>query len=80
MKKTKEPVPRFRVGDWVSFLFGADHPVAQIVEDRGPIGYKGRRLYTIRWRVSPDLTQTFDFPEENLEPASASDHENAMKA
>jgi hypothetical protein len=48
MRKPKEPKPRCRVGDWVSFLYGAGRAVALIIEDRGPIGVKGRRLYTVR--------------------------------
>jgi hypothetical protein len=66
--KTKKPSkPRFKVGDWVSFLFAIQKVVAQVIEDCGPLGYKGRHLYRIRldrtW-TEPDL---FELPEDDLE-------------
>ena len=30
--------PRFRTGDWVSFLYGTRRLLVQVIEDRGPIG------------------------------------------
>ena len=47
MSKVKEPAPRFRVGDWVSLLYGLRKVRAQIIEDRGPLGVGGRRIYRL---------------------------------
>jgi hypothetical protein len=69
MKKAVRPKPRFKVGDWVSVAFGTGRTTVQIVEDRGPIGATGRRLYEIRWEVGPDAVSTFPVPEESFEPA-----------
>ena len=45
---------RFRVGDQVRFLFGVSKVEGTIVEDRGPIGVGGRRLYRIRFQFAAD--------------------------
>jgi hypothetical protein len=73
MKKVKERPARFHVGDWVSFEYGPRRVVAQIVEDHGPIGVNGRRLYDVRLKVSPEAIFTFAMPEGYLEPAVATD-------
>ena len=71
MSKTRAPKPRFKVGDWVTFLMGYRNVVVQIIEDRGPIGVKGRRLYRIERHFDdgdrePDR---FEMPEEDLTAA-----------
>ena len=49
---------RFRVGDYVSFAMGRTQRVrAIIVEDRGPIGVGGRRLYGLRFQMSAEYDQ-----------------------
>jgi hypothetical protein len=48
MRSTKKERARFKVGDWVWFLYGTSNTFAQIIEDRGPLGFKGRHLYRIR--------------------------------
>jgi len=62
--------PQFKVGDWVSFPFGFQNAVARIIEDRGAIGVKGRRLYRVellRDGVEPDR---FEVREDDLVSAS----------
>jgi hypothetical protein len=78
MSKVKKSVPRFRVGDWVSFLYGVRRPVAQIIEDRGPLGVKGRRLYGIQFELAPEVTSYIEMPEDLLELAKAP--ENGISA
>jgi len=73
MSRVKEIKPRFRVGDWVSFLFGTSRATAQIVEDRGPIGVNGRRLYEVKWVIGADAVWKFPMPEEDLELAKPPD-------
>jgi len=68
MNKTRHPKPLFKFGDWVSY--GIEHATARIIEDRGPLGYQGRRLYRIeilRQDSEPDQVEAF---EENLMPAA----------
>jgi hypothetical protein len=64
--------PLFHPGDWVSFAFGPkNRMLARILEDRGPLGVRGRRLY----RVQPPQdalgeSSPFEMPEDELEPAA----------
>jgi hypothetical protein len=71
---TTRTKPRFRVGDWVSFTYGATPVVAQVIEDRGLLGYQQRRLYGLRMDLD-NLDEieptTIEMREEDLEPAAA---------
>ena len=49
--KKKTAARRFRVGDRVRFEFGVERVTGTIVEDRGPIGVNGRRLYAIQFKM-----------------------------
>src|SRR4051812_31105144 len=71
MKSATKSPPRFRVGDWVSYAFGDGRILGQIVEDRGLLAYRGRRLYGIRIDRSQPYPRTTETPEEELEPAPA---------
>lgn len=51
-KKTRS-IP-LRVGDRVSFVFGGRRVRGTIIEDRGNIGYQGRRLYAVRLKRWPE--------------------------
>ncbi len=70
MRKTKEPKPRFKVGDWVTFPFGTRNAVAQVIEDRGPIGVKGRRLFRIEITWDDREPDRFEMPEDEMMPAA----------
>jgi hypothetical protein len=69
MSKTRRPKARFKVGDWVTFLIGTRNAVVQIIEDRGPIGVKGRRLYRIERQFEDREPDRFEMPEEDLAAA-----------
>ena len=68
MSRISTGSPRaFRVGDKVVVRVVCSRIRARIIEDRGPIGVGGRRLY----RVQPigkdsDPEQTFEVPAEQL--------------
>jgi len=66
MSSTKKHAPRFHIGDWVSFNYGPEKMLAKVLEDRGPLGVRGRRLY----RVQPDdqlgQASAFEMPEDEL--------------
>jgi hypothetical protein len=77
VSKIKEPKPLFKIGDWVSFQlpFGEAH--AQIIEDRGPIGVKGRRLYRVSVPLEMNEPDMFEVAEESLKLAA---HSTSRKA
>lgn len=75
MHKEQRRVTRLRVGDWV-VLGWAWLKLAQVVEDRGPLGVGGRRILRIRIDV-PELEPQFtEAPEEELELATEADRAN----
>jgi hypothetical protein len=67
-RKTKR---RLRVGEWVFFPYGTWPAFAQIIEDRGRLGVKGRRIYRIRLDRDPDDGGPLETEknEDRLEPA-----------
>jgi hypothetical protein len=71
MNTVKTKRPKLRVGDWVTFKSGVRPVFALIIEDRGPLGVNGRRLYRIRLErpyTEPDM---FTMPEDEMEKAVA---------
>jgi hypothetical protein len=73
MSLTKRLAPLFRVGDWVSFQYGPRRVLGQVVEDRGRLGVRGRRLYRIRLDLDPGEKTDFEMREEDLESATGPD-------
>ena len=75
MGKLHKPKPRFKVGDWVTFLFGPNYSVAKVIEDRGCIGSKRtpavpHRTPVHRGRTGPirgagRIPRTFRATQEN---------------
>ena len=62
---------RFLVGDWVSFPFGVERALAQVIEDRGPLGKDGRHIYRIRREWDQDDENATERSETELEKADA---------
>ena len=73
MSNSRKQAPEFQVGDWVSLLYGPSRVLAQVVEDRGPLGVNRRRLYRIRLEQDPGEAGTFEVREEYLEAAAQPD-------
>jgi hypothetical protein len=71
MSSTTKPASRFRVGDWVSFLYGPRRVQAQVIEDRGTLGIDGRRIYRVRLDLEDGESTSFELLEEDLESAKA---------
>jgi hypothetical protein len=71
MSSATKLVPRFGLGDWVSFLVGFRKVLAQVVEDRGLVGIQGRRVYLLQIDQSEDGGTAIEVPEADLEPAPA---------
>jgi hypothetical protein len=69
--RPKPPPPRFHVGDRVRPLHIFEGIIGEVVEDRGPLGVGGRRIYGVRMKIDPWNEITTEFPEESLEPAPA---------
>jgi hypothetical protein len=65
--------PLFRKGDLVSFVFGTGPVTGQVIEDRGCLGVGGRRLYGIKFEISPGDPRYIEMPEAELtgSPAKA---------
>ena len=70
MRASKKLTRRFRVGDWVCFDNGLRRVTAKVVEDRGALGVRGRRLYRVRPMPGRDESLDFEIPEEELEAAT----------
>jgi hypothetical protein len=62
----KASQPLFQKGDLVSFLFGSGRANGKVVEDRGCLGVRGRRLYRIRFHINPGEESYIEMPEEEL--------------
>src|SRR4051794_28489870 len=66
-RATRAGAARFKVGDWVTFPYGVQRGVAQIIEDRGPLDFEGRHIYRVRLDredIEPDL---FEVSESSLD-------------
>jgi len=70
MSSTKKHAPLFRIGDWVSFEFGPSRMSAKVIEDRGPLGVRGRRVYRVQPDEQPGDASAFEMPEDELEAAT----------
>jgi hypothetical protein len=66
--RLKPSPPRFKVGDTVSFRLALDDVHGVITEDRGNLGYGGRRLYGVRFSINPGEELYTEVPEEELFP------------
>jgi hypothetical protein len=64
-KKTSNTPPPVHVGDRVRFQWGFRDVDGVVVEDRGPLGVGGRRLYDIAFRLEFD-------DEDRIAPLAAS--------
>jgi hypothetical protein len=60
---------KFHVGDQVRILHGFRGLIGEVVEDRGPIGVRGRRLYAVKMRLDEWNEHTTELPEDALEAA-----------
>lgn len=62
---------KYKVGDVVAFHFGSQEVQALVIEDRGRLGVKGRRLYRIRLERDPEPIE-FEMPEDDLKAVNLS--------
>lgn len=65
-KETLGRTPRLEVGDRVRFQFGIRDVVATIIEDRGNIGHRGRRLLRVRIEHDEGYVEEFEVAEEEV--------------
>jgi len=59
--------PTLRVGSPVSFQWGQRKVQGRIIEDRGPIGVGGRRLYGIEFHITQDEPMVVELPANEIE-------------
>lgn len=57
----------FRVGDRVRFDLGPRRFTGTIVEDRGALGYQGRRLFRVEIPMDPDQPMNMTLAEDEME-------------
>ena len=69
MRSATQSKPKFRVSQWVTYQYIMTRVLGQIIEDRGPLGYRGRRLYDLRTGWNPPDPDTTTVREEEMEPA-----------
>ena len=48
MSVAKKRKARFQIGDRVYFLYGTRQVHGKVVEDRGPLGAHGKRIFLVR--------------------------------
>lgn len=65
-RRTAVAEPSFHVGDQVCFQRGPDLVEGVIVEDRGPLGIGGRRLYGIEYALSTGGPRYIELPAEDF--------------
>jgi hypothetical protein len=66
MSVAKKQSPRFHVGDVVAFLYGPQKVPGEILEDRGPLGLYGHRIYRVRLDRGQEDAATLEVPESNI--------------
>jgi hypothetical protein len=69
MNSARKQGPRFRIGDWVTFQYGPRRVSAKVVEDRGPLGVRGQRLYRVQLDEELGDESAFEMPENELDTA-----------
>ena len=67
----EEIPPKFKVGDPVRFLSGDGEVEGVVVEDRGPLGVGGRRIYGVHFEFLPGETRYTERDEQELTPVGA---------
>jgi hypothetical protein len=61
---------RIRVGDTVEFHLATNRVRGRVVEDRGPLGVGGRRVYRVEVVFDPESTLSYELPADLLERVS----------
>jgi hypothetical protein len=64
--------PTFQVGDRVRAHIARGIIPGVIIEDRGPIGFRGRRLYQVTIPENPFETKDYELQEDEIEPLDES--------
>jgi hypothetical protein len=77
MAAIKNRRPRFKVGDWVTFLYGTWQVVAQIIDVSDLIGPKGIHHYRVRFSGKWTEPDSFWMPEDQLEPTPKPEQEES---
>jgi hypothetical protein len=72
---TNEPP---RVGEAVRIKFGHHTLRGTVVEDRGPIGAGGRRLFRVQMETAPDEIEVVEVPADEIERIGADNSEAAL--
>jgi hypothetical protein len=68
VKPRSVPPRKLTVGTRVSLKFALRRITGTIVEDRGPIGIGGRRLFAVRAKYDGQVESVSEWPAEKLRP------------
>lgn len=71
-RAAKRSPSKLSVGSRVKFVFGVDEVTATVIEDRGNVGYNGRRLLRVRLDMD-DVAEPIELeiPEADVSPVAA---------
>ena len=64
---------RFRVGQWVAYTSGLSRHVAEVIEDCGPVGSRGRHYYRLREPIWYGNPVEYELSDASLERATRDD-------
>lgn len=63
--------PAFHVGDRALLHYGREDVEVEVIEERGPIGLRGRRLVRVRMPVPASDPVELEVPESELQRRNA---------
>ena len=70
MKRRKQRKDEIGVGTLVKFIFGVSEVQATVIEDRGPVGAKGRRILRVRLELEATDPIEFEVPADDVQIAA----------
>ncbi|HEY3789190.1 MAG TPA: hypothetical protein VGL71_10060 [Urbifossiella sp.] len=76
ISKNGRAKPRYKIGEWVTYIVGGSRHACEVIQLVGPIGNTGIFYYRLREPIWYSEAQEFDFPETSLEAATPADLEN----
>lgn len=74
MPATSSTQTLFKKGDRVAFRFGSRNVRGYVLEDRGPFGVHGRRIYRVQLPMDPFDPMELELPEDEIEPDTRVDN------
>lgn len=70
MTRSAQRKAKIGVGTVVKFMFGVSEVEATVIEDRGPVGVRGRRILRVRLEIEASDPLEFEVPEDDVHVAA----------